>query len=171
MRDDRNNTPLLNLARNLRHDCRHYLVDCHLGTVDNERIIRRLERRYCTFSISRITFLDLREKGAQINTQTFVFQLVIASFRPRLSRRIEKDLYRRIWENHGSHIAPVGYEAGRFAKALLQGQNGRPNRRQRCHLRGAVTRFLAANRVGIVSAIYGDLAVRKNNVQALAEGD
>ena len=52
--------------------------------------------------------------------ETFVFQLVIASFRPRFGRRIEKYFHRRVGEYDGTHITPVGHQTGGFAKLPLQ---------------------------------------------------
>ena len=76
---------------------------------DRERVVAplKLERRDYTFSIPSITFLDLLEKGAQINTQTVVFQLVIAAFRTCFRRSVEKNFHRCIGEHHSAHITPV----------------------------------------------------------------
>ncbi len=105
-----------------------YGIDGKRRTVDHHRIVCRLERGHRSGSISLVAFPDAFEKGAETNTQILIFQLLITPSSALFGARFEEDFQRRVGKYHGTHIATVGDQPRRTAKAMLRIKQGRTHR-------------------------------------------
>src|SRR5688572_19831311 len=122
-----------------------YRLDREARRIEHLRVRRRNQGSDRAISVARIPLLQITGKGAQISIDSFFYQLLIAALGPYFRGGCQENLQRRIRENHGSHVAAVGDQAGRLAEGPLPLQEHLAHLRHARHFGGPVADVLAAD--------------------------
>ena len=89
-------------------DLLDYRLDRKRRRIEHLRIRRRNQWSDGAIRVARIPLLQITGKGAQISTDSFFYQLLIAPLGPHFRARCQEDFERRVGEHHGSHVAAIG---------------------------------------------------------------
>jgi len=92
--------------------------------------------------IARVPLREIAGKGAQISTDSFFYQLLIAAFRTDFGVRCQENLERRIRKNNGPDVSPIGDQTGRAPEGPLPGEQRLAHRRHSRNLGGSVAHRL-----------------------------
>ena len=123
------------------------------------RIIGRAQRRDRSFRVATVPFGDVLREGGEINTNTLVFQLLIAPSSALFRGRCEEHFCRGIGEHVGAHVAPVCYQSRGPTETPLKVEKRLPNGGYGGHFRRQSAGFLGSQAGGNILAIQPDLLV------------
>ena len=133
------------------------------------RPFRGDQRRNRTVSITFVPRLQIHQKVFHISRKTLVYQLLVAPLRARLDAGREEHLQLGMREDHRAHVAPVGHQARRLAKAQLQTDQGLAHRWQYGNFRRRIAHFFGTDLLGDVFLGQQDFAARKVALQMFGQ--
>src|ERR1043166_466391 len=94
-------------------------VDGKCRGIEHLRIGRRNQRSDGPIRIARVPLRKITGKGAQISTDSFFYQLLIAALRPDIGVRCQEDLEGGVRKNNSPDVAPVGDQSRSTAECTL----------------------------------------------------
>src|SRR5215510_7096309 len=92
-------------------DSLDHFVDGKCRGIEHLRIGRRNQRSDGSICIARVPLREITGKGAQISTDSFFYQLLIAPFSAHFRARCQEDLEGGVRKNNSADVAPVGDQA------------------------------------------------------------
>ena len=95
------------------------LVDRQVRGIEQLGIRAFLQGRNRSRAVARITLTEILQKGINVSRHSFVDQLFMASLGARFGCCGEKDLELGVWEDHRSHVPPLGNQARRLLIGAL----------------------------------------------------
>src|SRR4051812_6197314 len=108
------------------HDSLDDFVDRKCRRIEHLRIRRRNQWSDRAICIARIPLRKISGKGAQISTDSFFYQLLIAPLRTDFGPRCQENFERRARKNNSADAPPVGPQARRSPKGAFPGEKRPP---------------------------------------------
>src|SRR4051812_5650385 len=124
------------------HDSLDDFVDRKCRRIEHLRIRRRNQWSDRAICIARIPLRKISGKGAQISTDSFFYQLLIAPLGTDFRTRCQENLERRVWKNNSTDVAPVGHQARRSPEGALPREKRLTYGRHAGHLGGSIAHRL-----------------------------